>query len=100
MGAGRETHVHPRCALKLQESPSTSLHSGNTLAFSWGFMQHSCRSPLETSSKERLEHHPGSLLRHPTNAHILGELVGLTESVSGAGWAQSVCQHISLVAFL
>lgn len=56
---------------------------------------------METSSKERLkEHHPGSFLRLSTNAHILGELVDPTEPVSGAGWAQSACQHISLVAFL
>lgn len=56
---------------------------------------------METSSEERLkEHHPGSLLRLLTNAHILGELVDPTEPVSGAAWAQSACQHISLVAFL
>ena len=95
-GAGSK-RVCPRCAPMLWESPSLRLHSGNTLPFSWGLMQHSCRSPVETSSKERLkEHHPGSLLRHPPPIHT-SELLwraGWSHRISLEGWVDSECMSV------
>ena len=66
----------------------------NSPAFSQGFMQRSCRSSSETSSKQGLTNHdPGFLQRCPVDAHIriAWESWLIPQNQSLRGWVGSEC---------